>query len=110
MPEITTKSRTEGKTHTVEETNRRRSERVILRIPLLLAAIVPGGKRISIVVHTLIVNAHGGLLEVGIEMVRGQLIRLNNLRSEATATGRVLRVEGPEEGQFSVAFEFETPS
>jgi hypothetical protein len=93
-----------------EGESRRRSERVLLRMPLQLSAKMPDGKRISIEAHTLVVNAHGGLLDVGMEMLRGQQVILGNARTERVATGKVLRVEGSEQGRFSVAFEFEFPS
>jgi hypothetical protein len=104
------KSRPDTTTNVTDERNRRRSERVVLRVPVHLSAVMPGGKRISIEAHTLVVNAHGGLLDIGIEMVRGQQIRLSNSKTDIVATGKVLRVEGSEEGRFSVAFEFECPA
>jgi hypothetical protein len=97
-------------TNIIDERNRRRSERVVLRVPVHLSALMPGGKRISIEVHTLVVNAHGGLLDVGLEMARGQQIRLSNSKTDIVATGKVLRVEGSEDGRFSMAFEFESPA
>jgi hypothetical protein len=97
-------------TDTTDERNRRRSERVVLRIPVHLSAVMPGGKRISIEAYSLVVNAHGGLLDVGMEMVKGQQIRLNNSKTDIVTTGKVLRVEGSEDGRFSVAFEFEVPA
>jgi hypothetical protein len=90
-----------------EAKSRRRSERLVLRISLLLSALVPDGKRINVEAQSLVVNAHGGLLRVG--MLRGQKIYLRNDTTELFTTGRVLRVEGLEEGQFSIAFEFESP-
>jgi hypothetical protein len=92
-----------------EAKSRRRSERVVLRVSLLLSAVLPDGRRINIEAQSLVVNAHGGLLEVGMEMVQGQKIALRNHQTELFTTGRVLRVEALEEGQFSVAFEFESP-
>lgn len=97
-------------TKVTDERNRRRSERVVLRVPLQLSAVTPGGKRISIEAHSLVVNAHGGLLDVGLEMNKGQQIRLRNSATETVTTGKVLRVEGSEDGRFSVAFEFESPA
>lgn len=94
----------------MEGSNRRRSERVVLRIPLGLSALMPDGKRINIVAQSLVVNAHGGLLDVGMEMVAGQQIRLSNSKTEIITTGRVLRVERSGQGRFSVAFEFESPA
>ena len=110
MLEGISRSHPDTNTNVTDERNRRRSERVVLRIPVHLSAVMSGGKRISIEAHTLVVNAHGGLLDVGMEIVKGQQIRLSNLKTELVTTGRVLRVEGSEDGRFSVAFEFECPA
>ena len=40
----------------MEASNRRRSERVVLRVPVQLSAIMPGGKRMCIEAHTLSVE------------------------------------------------------
>jgi hypothetical protein len=110
MAENTTKSGTNKTGHTMEERNQRRSERVVLRVPLQLSAKMPDGRRISIEVHSLVVNAHGGLLDVGMEMLSGQQVVLSNPRSEKVASGKIVRVEASEEGRFSVAFAFEFPA
>jgi hypothetical protein len=110
MPAEISKSSPDRTANTTTEKSRRRSERVVLRIPLQLSAKMPDGKRISIEVHTLVVNAHGGLLDVGMEMPTGQQVILSNSRPERVASGKVVRVEGSEEGRFSVAFEFEFPA
>lgn len=110
MSEDISKSSPDRTVNTTEGSNRRRSERVVLRVHLRLSAEMPDGKRINIQAESLVVNAHGGLLDVGMEMVAGQQIRLSNLKTEIITTGRVLRVEGSEEGRFSVAFEFESPA
>jgi hypothetical protein len=94
----------------MQEKSRRRSERVVLRIPVRLSAMMPDGKRINIEAHTLVVNAHGGLLNVGMEMAAGQRVLLSNSKTEHANTGKVLRAERAEDGRFSVAFEFEFPS
>jgi len=110
MSEDISKSSPDRTAMTVEGSNRRRSERVVLRVPLRLSALMPHGERINIHAQSHVVNAHGGLLDVGMEMVKGQKIRLSNATTEIIMTGRVLRVEGSEEGRFSVAFEFESPA
>ena len=109
VSENISKSHPDTTTNLMDERNRRRIERVVLRVPVHLSAVMPGGKRISIDAHTLVVNDHGGLLDVGMEMVKGQQIRLNNSKTEIVTTGKVLRVEGSKDGRFSVAFEFEYP-
>jgi len=97
-------------TNGAEGRNRRRSERVVLRVPLQLSARMPDGRRISIEAHSVAVNAHGGLLDMGMEMPAGQRVLLRNSKTEKIATGKVVRVEGLEEGRFSVAFAFEFPA
>jgi hypothetical protein len=110
MPKDITKSGPNRAGNATDDRGRRRSERVVLRVTLQLSAKMPDGKRINIDVHSLVVNAHGGLLEVGMELVRGQHIILNNAKTEKAVTGTVLRVEGLIDGRFSVAFEFEFPA
>lgn len=97
-------------TDVIDERNRRRSERIVLRIPVHLSALLPSGKRISVEAQTLLVNAHGGLLDIGVEMITGQQICLSNWSTDVVVTAKVLSVERSEEGRFSVAFEFESPS
>jgi hypothetical protein len=93
-----------------EGINKRRSVRVVLRVPISISAMLLNGRRVIIEAQSLVVNAHGGLLDVGMEMVRGQKIQLRNLGTEVVTAGNVLRVENSTEGRFSVAFEFVTPS
>jgi hypothetical protein len=82
---------------------------VALKIPLKLTARMPDGHRIYIEVLTQVVNAHGGLLDMGIEMEPGQRILLNNNRSADLVTATILRIEKAELGRFLAAFEFEYP-
>ena len=110
MPTDSTKSGFSGTSSTSEERSRRRSERVVLCVPILLSARILHGRRISIDAKSLVVNAHGGLLDVGLELMKGQHIILNNPITERVATGKILRVERSEEGRFFVAFEFEFPT
>jgi hypothetical protein len=110
MAEDITKSGTNKTGSTMEERNRRRSERVVLRVPLQLSAKMPDGKRISIAAHSRVVNAHGGLLDIGMEMLSGQQVILSNPRNEKVASGKIVRVEASDEGRFSVAFAFEFPA
>lgn len=55
-------------------------------------------------------NAHGGLLDVGMELMAGQQIRLSHAATEVITTGSVVRAEASEASRFSVAFEFESPA
>ena len=110
MSEDISKSSLDKTANTTSERIRRRSERVILRVPLQLSAKMPDGKRVCFEAHTLVVNAHGGLLDVGMEMLAGQPVLLSNFKTEKVATAKVVRVKGSGEGRFSVAVEFEFPA
>jgi hypothetical protein len=106
---MSTKPGGEHATQVLPKRDQRRSERVMLTIPLKLSARLPDGQRISIDVKTQIVNAHGGLLTMGIGLEPGQRIHLNNNRDSELVTATILRIEKSDAGCFSAAFEFEFP-
>jgi hypothetical protein len=72
--------------------------------------MMPDGSRVCVEAQSLVVNALGGLLDVGMEMLAGQRLLLSKFKTGGVMTGTVLRVQASEEGHFSVAFEFEFPS
>lgn len=86
--------------------NRRRSQRVLLQVAVLVRTEMPGGKRLQIQAFTLVVNAHGGLLESPLRMIADQQITLINPQTRMEADCKVVRVEGPSRELFTVAFEF----
>jgi len=90
--------------------SRRRSERVLLQIRLLLEIRLEDGKLASMDVFTLVVNAHGGLLEAGVKLARGQKIWLINTGTGAKVPCHVVGTRKSQDGAFAVAFEFENPS
>lgn len=90
--------------------NRRRSQRVLLQIAVLIGVDMPGGKRGQTQAFTLSVNAHGGLLESALRLDAGQQITLINPRTKKEVGGRVVRVEGSSESSFTIAFEFALPT
>jgi hypothetical protein len=90
--------------------NRRRSERVVLKIPVVVRIQTSVGKRTEERAHTMVVNAHGGLLRLGIELTPGQTINLINPKTHVEESSCVVRVENLPTGGFAVAFEFRRPS
>ena len=93
-----------------EGANRRRSERVMLQIPILVKTDSAEHEHFEEETHTMVVNAHGGLLKLKMEVLAGQPIVLRNPRSGAEVAARVVRVENPPGGFTAVAFEFREPS
>jgi hypothetical protein len=90
--------------------NRRRSERVFLQINVLLSSAPPEKQAFQTQAFTLMVNAHGGLLESPVSVAVNQKITLTNPRSGKSCGCRVVRIAGPSESQFKIAFEFDEPN
>src|ERR1700760_3252491 len=62
----------------IDPRNRRRSERVLLQVPVNLEIPQADGRALRGDAYTLSVNAHGGLLEMGTRVQRGQRLILAN--------------------------------
>jgi len=90
--------------------NRRRSERVMLQIPVVVRATARDGKKVEEETQTSVVNAHGGLIKLQMEIQTGQPILLINAKTKMEQSCRVVRVETSVGGQSAVAFEFDRPA
>lgn len=90
--------------------NRRRSERVVLRMTVIVLAENEERKQIQEKAETQVVNAHGGLLRMKEHLHVGQSFLLNNPGNNMEVSCRVVRTE--EEGMefYKVAFEFDRPA
>jgi hypothetical protein len=90
--------------------NRRRSERVMLKVPVVVRIEASDHECMHQQADTMVVNAHGGLLRVGVELSPGQKIILINPKTHAEETCRVVRAEHLKSGDFAAAFEFGRPA
>jgi len=90
--------------------NRRRSERVMLQVPIIVRAQTRDGKTVEEETRTEVVNAHGGLMKLKMDLLAGQPIMLINVRSKMEQTCRVVRVEHGTGTTSAVAFEFDQPA
>ena len=90
--------------------NRRRSERVMLQIPITVLAESPERDPLQEDTHTLVVNAHGGLMKLNLELLPGQPIILVNRQTGAEQSCKVVRIDHPAADYFAVAFEFDRPA
>jgi hypothetical protein len=90
--------------------NRRRSERVMLQ--MRVTVIAEDVQRMSRQEEalTLVVNAHGGLLKMKMDVHVGQPMRLVNPQNNVEQNCRVVRVDDTSTDFFSVAFEFDHPN
>jgi len=90
--------------------NRRRSQRVVLQVPILVKADMPNGEHRQVQGLTLVVNAHGGLLESPLTAVANQRITLINPNTGKEVVCRVARAERTSSELVTVAFEFDEPT
>jgi hypothetical protein len=93
-----------------EAANRRRSERVMLRITVLVIAENEERKQIQEEAHTQVVNAHGGLLKMKEHLHVGQPLLLRNPRNKIEMSCRVVATEEAGLEYYNVAFEFDRPA
>jgi hypothetical protein len=109
----------QGKLHLIQESglestqnpaNRRRSERVVLQMRITVIAEDLDRQKQQEEALTQVVNAHGGLIKMKMELHVGQPMLLVNPKNKVEQTCRVVRVDDRAEGDFSVAFEFDQPN
>ena len=93
-----------------DPSNRRRSERVLLQVPILVRVQTRDGKTAEEETRTEVVNAHGGLMKLKMELLAGQPIMLINSRSKVEQGCHVVRVEHGMGTTSAVAFEFDKPT
>jgi hypothetical protein len=86
---------------------RRRSQRVMLKLNVLVRLEIREGSPLQTHAFTVAVNAHGGLMESPFRMIAGQRITLINPQSGKEVACRVVRIHSSSEGYFATAFEFE---
>jgi len=86
--------------------NRRRSQRVLLRIPIAVIAPGPDKNMVREQTHTLVVNAHGALIQLELKVREGQVLILQNPETSEEQSCRVIHVHQIGEGKTEVGIEF----
>src|SRR2546429_7988821 len=89
--------------------DRRRSERVVLRMRITVIAEDHARERRQFDAMTQVVNAHGGLMRIETELHVGQPMLLKNPQKNADEACRGVRVEDTAGGGFARAFEVANP-
>jgi hypothetical protein len=90
--------------------NRRRSQRVLLRIPIQVIGQSPDKKPVSEMTHTAVVNAHGGLIYLSLKVTVGQAIILKNPETDEEQLCRIARADPAPDGRTEVGIEFVKPA
>jgi hypothetical protein len=90
--------------------NRRRSQRVLLRLPTLVIARGPDQQNASENAFTTNVSAHGALLALSMRVALNQKILIRNPDTLEEQFGRVVHVTHGAEGKLEVGVEFLKPA
>lgn len=90
--------------------NKRRSQRLFLQVRVVLEGKLPNQSAFSEETHTIVVNAHGALVETSALLDQGQTIQMRNVRTGETIDCIVKLVTPAGAGKFSTAFEFTKPN
>jgi len=88
----------------------RRSQRVCLRLPIVVLREGPGVNVASEETYTLIVNAHGALIHLALTVEIGQLLGIKNVQTMEELVCRVVNLGPDQTGKREVGVEFEQPS
>jgi hypothetical protein len=90
--------------------NKRRSQRLFLQV-----RVVVEGKRLNQSpfneeTHTIVLNAHGALVEMSLSLEQGQIVSLRNVRTTEKSDCEVKLVTPAGAGKFNTALEFTKPN
>jgi hypothetical protein len=83
---------------------------VLLQIHLVVETTNQDGRHVRLDGFTLVVNAHGGLLEMGLKVPKGHRLLLTNTTLGVQELCHVVAVRSSEDGYYAVAFEFDNPA
>jgi len=90
--------------------NRRRSQRVLMKIPVRVSTQAGAASFFEEDTHTLAISAHGALLVVAAPVYRGQRFMLSHLQTKASLECIVAHVDKVPGGQTRVGVEFMMPN
>jgi len=90
--------------------NRRRSQRVLMTIPVRLSGNTGAGSSFEEKTHTRAISAHGALILVSTQVYRGQRLTLSNLQTKAALECVVAHIDKQQNDHPHVGVEFTLPN
>src|SRR3989440_3896210 len=90
--------------------NRRRSQRVLMTIPVRVSGQSAIGLPFEEETHTQAISAHGGLILVSTQVNRGQRLTLSNVQTKAALECVVVHIDRHQPNQPQVGVEFLLPN
>ncbi|HEV7966343.1 MAG TPA: hypothetical protein VGP19_02165 [Candidatus Acidoferrales bacterium] len=90
--------------------NKRRSQRLFLQVRVVVEGKLANKSPFREEAHTIVVNAHGALVELSTSLEQGQTVTLLNVRTSDKAECAVKLVTPAEAKKFNTALEFTKPN
>src|SRR5256714_307744 len=90
--------------------NRRRSQRVLMTIPVRVSGQIGGGLLFEEETQTLAISAHGASILVSTQMYRGQRLTLSNVQTKAVLECVVAHIDRHQSDHPRVGVEFVLPN
>jgi c-di-GMP-binding flagellar brake protein YcgR len=90
--------------------NRRRSQRVLMTVPIRVSGQKGAGLAFEEETHTRAISAHGALILVSTEVHRGQRLTLSNVQTKAALECVVAHIDRKQSSQPQVGVEFALPN
>ena len=89
---------------------RRRSQRLFLQVRVVVEGQLPNKSRFTEETHTIVVNAHGALVEMEISLDQGQIVNMRNVVTNENSECAIKLVTPSGPGKFNTALEFTNPN
>ena len=90
--------------------NKRRSQRLFLQVRVVVEGKRPNQSPFNEETHTIVLNAHGALVEMSLSLDQGQIVSLRNVRTTEKSDCAVKLVTPSGAGKFNTALEFTKPN
>ena len=90
--------------------NKRRSQRLFIQVKVVIEGKAAVKSPLREETHTIVVNAHGALVEMGAQLDQGQIVTMRNARTNDAAECEVKLMTPSPGGKFSTALEFTKPN
>ena len=91
-------------------TGKRRSQRLFLQVRVVVEGRLANNPPFSEETRTIVVNAHGALVEMTISLDQGQVVTLQNVRTSEKIECAVKLITPKETKKFNTALEFTNPN
>jgi len=91
------------------QSHSRRSQRILLAVPILVSGERANGAMFSERTHTIVVSAHGALIRLHESVLVGQQLRIKNLGTNEEISCRIIDINSENFPNVDIGVEFSEP-